>query len=151
MKTALLISLILAVTAGAVFAAETHMTIQTNTTIRIDPVTGQVKGDTQTQIKGIKKRDEAPPDAINTQAAGASSANTGTVSTPVTLTTSTDPNTVSSPVSMGTATNSTTGTTPVSVSSPTVSNTGTTATGATPPANQSATCPAAQVSGGQQN
>ena len=55
MKTILLISLILAAMVSVAMSAETLMTIETNTTIRIDPITGQIKGDAETHVKGIRK------------------------------------------------------------------------------------------------
>lgn len=77
MKAIVFISLILVVTVSAAMAAETHMTIQTNTTIKIDPATGDIKGDAQTQIKGIK----IEPDPAASPAADTSSTGTGTTPT----------------------------------------------------------------------
>lgn len=131
MKTIALIGLIIVATASAGMAAETSMTIQTNTGIRIDPGTGWIKGDAETQVRGMRRPHEAPQ-AVNTSPGGPSSANTGAATTPVTVTTPTDPNAV---------------TTPVSVSAPTDQNTVVTPVGAAPPANAATNCPLAQVSG----
>ena len=84
MRAIVLMTLILTTVASLCIAAETHMTIQTNTTIRIDPVTGDVKGGAHTQIKGIK----IDPPPTTTTSTGASSTNTTTAST--TGTSSTD-------------------------------------------------------------
>jgi len=135
MKTIALIGLILVATVSPGVAADTLMTIQTNTTVRIDPITGQVKGDAQTQVRGIRKSHELP-DAVNTSAAGTSSANTGAATTPVTLTPPTDPNTA---------------TTPVSVATPTGLDTGTAPVGVAPPTTPCPTCPSQPVVGGVQN
>ena len=134
MKTIALIGLII-VAAASAGMAETNMTIQTNTTVRIDPWTGQVKGDAQTEVRGIRKHHEAPQ-AVNTSPGGPSSADPTAVAAPVNLTTPTDPNTATAPGSVAAPTDQSTVTTPV---------------GATPPANAATTCPLAQVSGGQQN
>ncbi len=120
MKTVALISLILVATAGVGLAAETNLTIQTNTTIRIDSITGQIKGNAQTQVRGIRKHHEALlpvtlpidmtpptstdpaatsptttspniPDPLTLPIAPTASANPDTVATPVTTTSSTDP------------------------------------------------------------
>jgi hypothetical protein len=85
MKTIALIGLIIVATASAGMAAETSMTIQTNTGIRMDPETGWIKGDAETQVRGIRKHHEAPQ-AVNTSPGGPSSANTGAATTPVTVT-----------------------------------------------------------------
>jgi len=85
MKTILLISLILAAMVSVAMSAETLMTIETNTTIRIDPITGQIKGNAETHVKGIRKPHEAPA-GVNTPAAVLPSTNTGTDSTPATPT-----------------------------------------------------------------
>ncbi len=118
MKTIALIGLIIVATASAGMAAETSLTIQTNTGIRIDPVTGQVKGDAETQVRGIRKHHEVP-EAVNTSATGTSVANTGAATTPVALTTPTDPNTATTPVSVATPTGLDTGTAPVGAAPPT--------------------------------
>lgn len=130
MKTIALIGLIIVATAGAAIAADTLMTIQTNTTIRIDPTTGQIKGDAQTQVRGIRKHHEVP-DVANTSTAGPASTDTSAATAPVTTTTATDPNTVTAPVSTASATDPNAVTTPVG----------------TDPA--TTTCPAAQASTGQ--
>jgi hypothetical protein len=131
MKTIALIGLIIVATASAGMAAETSMTIQTNTGIRMDPETGWIKGDAETQVRGIRKHHEAPQ-AVNTSPGGPSSANTGVATTPVTATTATDPSTA---------------TTPVPVAAPTDQSTVTTPVAAAPPANAATNCPLAQVSG----
>jgi hypothetical protein len=161
MKTVALIGLIIVATASAGMAAETSMTIQTNTGIRVDPVTGWIKGDAETQVRGIRKHHEAPQ-AINTSPGGPSSDNTGAATTPVTVTTPTDPNGVTIPVSVTaptdptvvatpvtaiTATDPSTATTPVSAAAPTDQNTIIAPVGAAPPANAATNCPLAQVSG----
>ncbi len=105
MKTILLISLILAAMVSVAMSAETLMTIETNTTIRIDPITGQIKGNAETHVKGIRKLHEAPA-GVNTPAAVVPSTNTGTDSTPATPTLPTDTGataTVIAPVSSTTS------------------------------------------------
>ncbi|MGO9122096.1 MAG: hypothetical protein ACLQPD_31350 [Desulfomonilaceae bacterium] len=110
MKTILLISLILAAMVSVAMSAETLMTIETNTTIRIDPITGQINRDAETHVKGIRKVHEAP-DRVKTPDAVASSTNTGTASTAPTLTTPIDPNAVTTPAILTTPTTTdTTGT-----------------------------------------
>jgi hypothetical protein len=131
MKTMALIGLILVATVSTVVAADTLMTIQTNTTVRIDPITGQVKGEAQTQVRGIRKSQELP-DAVNTSAPGTAAAAT----TPVTGTTATDPSTA---------------TVPVSVAAPTDPSTVTAPVGAAPPTTPCPTCPSQPVVGGLQN
>ncbi len=135
MKTMALIGLILMATVSTGVAADTLMTTQTNTAVRIDPITGQVKGDAQTQVEGVRKALEAPQ-AVNTSPGGPSSANTGAATAPVTATTPTDPNAVA---------------TPVSVAAPTDQNTVTTPPGAAPPTSPDRTSPFQPVLVGQQN
>lgn len=118
MKTMALIGLILVATVSPGLAADTLMTIQTNTTVRIDPITGQVKGEAQTQVKGIRKSQELP-DAVNTSAPGTAAANTTAATTPVTGTTATDPSTPNVPVSVAAPTDPNTVTTPVGAAPPT--------------------------------
>ena len=84
MRAIVLMTLILTTVASLCIAAETHMTIQTNTTIRIDPVTGEVKGWGHTQIKGIK----IDPPPVTTSSTGTTSTDTSTGS--ATGTSSTD-------------------------------------------------------------
>src|SRR5208283_5592017 len=84
MKTVALIGLILVATASAGMAAETNMTIHTNTMVRIDSITGQIKGDVQTQVRGIRKHHEAS-EAVNTSAAGTASAITDPATTSPTV------------------------------------------------------------------
>jgi hypothetical protein len=135
MKTMALIGLILVATVSPGLAADTLMTIQTNTTVRIDPITGQVKGEAQTQVKGIRKSQELP-DAVNTSAPGTASTDTTAATTPVTGTTATNPSTA---------------TVPVSVAAPTDPSPVTAPVGAAPP---STPCPASSpqpVVGGVQN
>ena len=84
MKGIVLMTLILTAVASLCLAAGTHMTIQTDTTIRIDPVTGEVKGWGHTQIKGIK----IDPPPVTTSSTGTTSTDTTTAST--TGTSSTD-------------------------------------------------------------
>jgi hypothetical protein len=60
MKALVLIGLILAATSSVGIAAETVMTIRTDTTIRIDPRTGRIKGDAHTEMNGIRKHHETP-------------------------------------------------------------------------------------------
>jgi len=106
MKAIVLMTLILTAVASLCLAAGTHMTIQTDTTIRIDPVTGEVKGWGHTQIKGIKI--DPPPattsstgtsstDTSTGSATGTSSTNasSGTTSTAGSSATSPDPSTAS--------------------------------------------------------
>jgi hypothetical protein len=131
MKTMALIGLILVATVSPGLAADTLMTIQTNTTVRIDPITGQVKGEAQTQVRGIRKSQELP-DAVNTSAPGTATAAT----TPVTGTTAADPSTA---------------TVPVSVAAPTDPSTVTAPVGAAPPTTPCPTCPSQPVVGGLQN
>jgi hypothetical protein len=135
MKTMALIGLILVATVSTGIAADTLMTIQTNTTVRIDPITGQVKGDAQTQVRGIRKSQELP-EAVNTSAPGtAVAANTG-ATTPVTATTVADPTTATAPVSVGASTDPKTVTAPV---------------GAAPPNAPCPVCPSQPVATGLKN
>ncbi len=112
MKTIALIGLILVATASAGMSAEINMTIHTNTTVRIDSITGQIKGDVQTQVRGIRKHHEAP-ETVNTSAAGTASTNTDPATTspasaspiisdpltlPITPTTPANPETVTTPL-----------------------------------------------------
>ena len=101
MKAVVLMTLILAVIASACMAAETHMTIQTNTTIRIDPITGDIKGGANTQIKGIKI-DPPPP---TTSPAGTTTTSTDPSTASVSGTSSTD-TTVPSTTTAGTSSSS---------------------------------------------
>ncbi len=117
MKTIALIGLILVATVSPGLAADTLMTIQTNTTVRIDPITGQVKGEAQTQVRGIRKSQELP-DAVNTSAPGTAAANTTAATTPVTGTTATDPSTATVPVSVAAPTDPSTVTAPVGAAPP---------------------------------
>ena len=135
MKTMALIGLILVATVSPGVAADTLMTIQTNTTVRIDPITGQVKGEAQTQVRGIQKHHEAP-EAVNTSAPGTAAAATTAANTPVTGTTATDPSTATAPVSVAAPTDPSTATAPV---------------GAAPPTAPCPTCPSQPVVGGLQN
>ena len=135
MKTMALIGLILMATVSTGVAADTLMTIQTNTTVKIDPVTGQVKGDAQTQVRGIRKDHEVPA-AVNTPAVGTAVADAGAATTPVTATTAADPSTA---------------TAPVTVAAPTGMDTGTAPVGATPPTAPCPVCPSQPVVGGLQN
>ncbi|MGO9568473.1 MAG: hypothetical protein ACLP5H_13115 [Desulfomonilaceae bacterium] len=133
MKTIALVGLILVATVSTGIAADTLMTIQTNTTIRIDPITGLVKGDAQTQVKGIRKHHEAP-EAVNTPAGGTASTDTTAATTPVTATTAADPST---------------STTPDSVAAPTDPSTAATPVVSAPDTTSSPTCPAVQTTAGQ--
>jgi hypothetical protein len=135
MKTMALIGLILVATVSPGVAADTLMTIQTNTTVRIDPITGQVKGDAQTQVRGIQKHHEAP-EAVTTSAPGTAAAVTTAATTPVTGTTATDPSTA---------------TVPVSVASPTDPNTVTAPVGAAPPTTPCPAAPSQPAVAGLQN
>jgi hypothetical protein len=135
MKTMALIGLILVATVSTGIAADTLMTIQTNTTVRIDPITGQVKGDAQTQVRGIQKHHEAP-EAVNASAPGTAAANAAAATTPVTGTTVTDP----SPATV-----------PVSVAAPTDPSTVTAPVGAAPPSPPCPVCPSQPVATGLQN
>jgi hypothetical protein len=150
MKTMALIGLILVATVSQGIAADTLMTIQTNTTVRIDPITGQVKGDAQTQVRGIQKHHEAP-EAVNTSAAGPAVANAGVATTPVALTTPTDSSAGTTPVTGTTPTDSSTATAPVSVATPTSPDTGTAPVGAAPPTAPCPVCPSQPVAVGLQN
>jgi hypothetical protein len=135
MKTMALIGLILVATVSPGVAADTLMTIQTNTTVRIDPITGQVKGEAQTQVKGIQKHHEAP-EAVNTSGPGTSAADATAATTPVTGTTATDPSTATAPVSVAAPTDPSTVTAPV---------------GAAPPTAPCPVCPSQPVVGRLQN
>ena len=117
MKTMALIGLILVATVSTGIAADTLMTIQTNTTVRIDPITGQVKGDAQTEVRGIRKSQDLP-EAVNTSAPGTAVAATSAATTPVTGTPATDPSTATAPVSVATPTDPKTVTAPVGAASP---------------------------------
>ncbi len=99
MKTMALIGLILLATVSTGIAADTLMTIQTNTTVKIDPITGQVKGDAQTEVRGIRKSQDLP-EAVKTSAPGTAVAATSDATTPVTGTPATDPSTAAAPVSV---------------------------------------------------
>jgi hypothetical protein len=147
MKAIIFISLILVAVASAGMAAETHMTIQTNTTIRIDPATGHVKGDAQTQISGIK----IEPDPATTPTAGTSSASTATSTTPTTGAPSADSDPATTAATGVPSTNTGTSTTPTTGASS--GNTGPVSTTApeTPSSTPCATCPLAQVPSGQSN
>ncbi len=138
MKTMALIGLILVAAASTAFAADAVMTIQTNTTIKMDPVTGQIKGDAQTQVKGIKKHYE-PPEAVTASAASTSTDNTGAATAPAATSAAADPSTAA------------TATTPASTVSSTDPSAATATAATTPASTPCATCPAAQVSNGQQN
>jgi hypothetical protein len=118
MKTMALIGLILVATVSPGVAADTLMTIQTNTTVRIDPITGQVKGEAQTQVRGIQKHHEAP-EAVNTSAPGTAAAPTTSANTPVTGTTAADPSAATTPVSVAAPTDPSTATAPVGPAPPT--------------------------------
>jgi hypothetical protein len=135
MKTMALIGLILVATVSPGVAADTLMTIQTNTTVRIDPITGQVKGEAQTQVRGIKKSQDLP-EAVNTSAPGTGAANTTAATTPVIGTTATDPSTA---------------TVPVSVAAPTDPNTVTAPVGAAPPTTPCPATPSQPAAAGLQN
>jgi hypothetical protein len=149
MKTFALIGLILVATASMSMAAETSVTIQNNSTMRIGP-TGMIKGDAQTQVKGVRKRHEAPQ-GVSTVPGGASSANTGGATTAITGTTPTDPNAVTTSTSSTTPTTPMPVTTPVPVASPTGLGTMTTPVGAIPPTSADPTCPLQPVITIQQN
>ncbi len=84
MKAIVLITFILTTIASLCIAAETRMTIQTNTTIRIDPITGDIKGGAHTEVRGIK----IDPPPTTTSSTGISSTDQTTAS--VTGTSSTD-------------------------------------------------------------
>ncbi len=150
MKTMALIGLILVATVSPGVAADTLMTIQTNTTVRIDPTTGQVKGEAQTQVRGIRKSQELP-DAVNTSAPGTAAANTTAATTPVTGTTATDPSTATVPVSVAAPTDPSTATVPVSVAAPTDPSTVTPPVGAAPPTTPCPASPSQPVATGLQN
>lgn len=135
MKTVALIGLIIVAIASVAVAADTLMTIQTNTTIRIDPISGQIKGDTQTQVRGIRKHHEAP-EAVNTSAAGTASAVTDPATTLPTIASPIIPDPLSLSI------------TPTAAASPDTVATPVTATTATDPGS---TCPYQQGLGGQQN
>lgn len=117
MKTMALIGLILVATVSTGIAADTLMTIQTNTTVKIDPITGQVKGDAQTEVRGIRKSQDLP-EAVKTSAPGTAVAATSDATTPVTGTPATDPSTAAAPVSVTTPTDPKTVTAPVGAASP---------------------------------
>jgi hypothetical protein len=133
MKAIIFISLILVVTVSAAMAAETHMTIQTNTTIKIDPATGNIKGDAQTQIRGIK----IEPDPAATPAADTSSTGTSTGTTSTTGATSAN----SDPATTGATGATSSNTAPAS----------TTSTGSPSSTAPCPTCPLAQAPAGQSN
>ncbi len=135
MKTVALIGLIIVATASVAVAADTLMTIQTNTTIRIDPITGQIKGDTQTQVRGIRKHHEAPG-AVNTSSAGTASANTDPATTSPTLASPIIPDPLTLPITPTAPANPDTVATPVTTTSTT---------------GPGSTCPYQQMLGGQQN
>ncbi|HMK34488.1 MAG TPA: hypothetical protein VK463_05435 [Desulfomonilaceae bacterium] len=141
MKSTVLIGLILMATLGVCMAAETHMTIQTNTTIRIDPVTGDIKGGAQTQIKGIKIEPAPTASSATGTSSTSTDPNAGTVPGGSSTNTSTDP----APATGGTSTN----TAPVGAPAQ-----ATPSAGPTPgisSAGPASTCPLAQVPGGQTN
>ena len=88
MKAIVLLTLILSVIASFCIAAETRLTIQSNTTVRIDPITGDVKGGGFTEIRAVKV-DPPPPTTASTAASGTdttSASTTGTSSTGTSLT-----------------------------------------------------------------
>ncbi|MGO9567800.1 MAG: hypothetical protein ACLP5H_09690 [Desulfomonilaceae bacterium] len=119
MKTIALIGLITVATASMGMAAETFMTIQNNSTIRIDPMTGQVKGDAQTQVRGIRKHHEAPQ-AVNTSPGGPSSVDPTAATTPVSVATPTGLDDGTAPVGAAPTTTPTTPTCPTCPTQPVV-------------------------------
>jgi hypothetical protein len=150
MKTMALIGLILVATVSPGVAADTLMTIQTNTTVKIDPITGQVKGDAQTQVRGIRKHHDVP-EAVNTSATGTSVANTGAATAPIALKTPTDSSAATTPVAAATPTDPNTATTPVSAGTPTALDAGTAPVAGTPPSAPCPVCPSQPVVSGSQN
>jgi len=113
MKTIAMITFILTTIASLCIAAETRMTIQTNTTIMIDPVTGDIKGGAHTEVRGIKI--DPPPTTTSSTATSSTDQTTPSV----TGTSSTD-SSVRSPLTTG-----------VSVTSPSPATTSLTTTPAT--------------------
>ena len=87
MKAIVLLTLILTAVASFCIAAETRMTIRTDTTVGIDPITGDVKGGGFTEIKAVKV--DPPPATTSSTAASStdttSASATGTSSTGTSL------------------------------------------------------------------
>jgi hypothetical protein len=133
MKTIALIGLILVTTAGMCMAAETSVTIQNHSTMRIDSITGKIKGDAQTQVKGITKH--GAPQAVNTSPEGQASTDSTAVGTPVNQTAPADPTAVTTPTGSTTPTNPTSIATPTGSTTPADPTAVTTPTGSTTPTN----------------
>jgi hypothetical protein len=149
MKTIALIGLILVTTASMGMAAETSVTIQNHTTMRIDSITGKIKGDAQTQVRGINKHEA--PQAVNTLPGEGSSAEPTAVGTPVTPTTPANPTPATTPTGSTTPANPTPVTIPVPATTPISLGTTTTPVGAIPPGSTTPPCPLRPVVVGLQN